>query len=73
MATKMIHCGNEPGQEFGGVAPILDFSSTFAQPSPGDPLAFAYSRYENPTRQMLERNLAAMDGAKYSIAFGGGM
>jgi cystathionine gamma-lyase len=69
----MIHCGNEPGQEFGGVAPVLDFSSTFAQPEAGNPLAFAYSRYNNPTRQMLERNLAAMDDAKYSIAFSAGM
>merc|ERR1712166_1500841 len=40
LSTRLIHAGNEPQQEFGGVSPALDFSSTFAQPAPGQPLGF---------------------------------
>mmetsp|Transcript_44530 Transcript_44530/g.59068 ORF Transcript_44530/g.59068 Transcript_44530/m.59068 type:complete len:118 (+) Transcript_44530:66-419(+) len=30
LSTRIIHCGSEPSQEFGGVSVPLDFSSTFA-------------------------------------------
>merc|ERR1712166_1489231 len=40
LSTRLIHAGNEPQQEFGGVSPALDFSSTFAQPAPGQPIGF---------------------------------
>lgn len=55
MSTRVIHCGSEPGQEFGGVSVPLDFSSTFAQPKPGSPIVFDYARCGNPTRLALER------------------
>jgi len=29
LATNLIHAGNEPGQEFGGVSPVIDFSTTY--------------------------------------------
>ena len=55
MTTRLVHCANEPGQEFGGVSATLDFSTTFAQPAPGQPVVFDYSRCGNPTRLALER------------------
>lgn len=73
MGTRLIHCGNEPSQEFGGVSVPLDFSSTFAQPAPGDPVVFDYARCGNPTRLALERNLACMESAKYAFATSSGM
>lgn len=71
-ATKAIHCGNEPDSKFGGVAPAIDLSTTFAQPYPGKPVCFDYARCGNPTRLALERNLASLENAKYSFALNSG-
>ena len=70
--TKAIHCGNEPDSKFGGVAPAIDLSTTFAQPYPGKPVCFDYARCGNPTRLALERNLASLENAKYSFALNSG-
>jgi len=72
-ATKLIHAGSEPGAEFGGVSPLLDFSTTFAQPKPGQPVTFDYARCGNPTRLAFERALAAMEHGKYAFAHTSGM
>ena len=61
MTTRLVHCGNEPGQEYGGVSSTLDFSTTYAQPAPGQPVVFDYTRCGNPTRLLLERQLASME------------
>ena len=55
MTTRLVHCANEPGQEFGGVSATIDLSTTFAQPAPGQPVVFDYSRCGNPTSLALER------------------
>jgi len=74
LATKLIHAGNEPGNEFGGVSPVLDMSTTFVQNAPGVPRSvFDYARCGNPTRLAFERNLAAMEGGNYALAFNAGM
>jgi cystathionine gamma-lyase len=72
-STKAIHCGNEPDPVWGGVAPAINLSSTFAQPAPGVPLCFDYARCGNPTRLALERNLASLENAKYAFALNCGM
>jgi cystathionine gamma-synthase/cystathionine gamma-lyase len=51
--------------------PIV-LSSTFAQPEPGKPLRYDYSRSGNPTRQALEECLAALEGGKFGFAFASG-
>ena len=73
VATRIIHCGSEPSQEFGGVSPALDFSSTFAQPAPGEPVVFDYARCGNPTRLALERQLASLEHANFAFATSSGM
>ena len=73
LGTRLVHCGSEPGQEYGGVSTTLDFSSTFAQPAPGSPVVFDYARCGNPTRLALERNLACMEKARYALAMSSGM
>ena len=72
-ATRAIHCGNEPDDKFGGVAPAIDLSTTYAQPYPGRPVCFDYARCGNPTRLALERNLASLENAKYAFALNSGM
>ena len=73
MSTRLVHCGNEPSQEFGGVSVPLDFSTTYAQPAPGQPVVFDYSRCGNPTRLALERQLACMEKTKFAFACSSGM
>ena len=72
-STRAIHCGNEPDSEWGGVAPAIQLSSTFAQAAPGKPMCFDYARCGNPTRLSLERNLASLENAKYAFAMNSGM
>jgi cystathionine beta-lyase/cystathionine gamma-synthase len=73
IGTKLIHAGNEPDQEFGGVSPAIHMSTTYAQPAPGEPVVFDYARCGNPTRLCFERNLASMENAKYAFATSSGM
>ena len=51
----------------------LDFSSTFAQPSPGKPVVFDYARCGHPTRLALERQLASLEHANFAFATNCGM
>ena len=48
-------------------------STTFSQKLPGEHAGFRYSRYGNPTRNSLEKCLAALDDAKYALAFNAGV
>ena len=51
----------------------LDFSSTFAQSSPGSPVVFDYARCGNPSRLALERQLASLEHANFALATNCGM
>uniref|UniRef100_A0A669CMC0 Cystathionine gamma-lyase n=1 Tax=Oreochromis niloticus TaxID=8128 RepID=A0A669CMC0_ORENI len=66
-ATDAIHVGQEPEQwKSMAVVPPISLSTTFKQHSPGKHAGFEYSRSGNPTRNCLEKAVAALDGAKYS-------
>jgi cystathionine gamma-lyase len=70
--TLAIHAGQEPDPVHGGVMPNLVLSTTFAQPEPGKPLRFDYSRSGNPTRQSLESCLAALEHGAFAFCFASG-
>ncbi|MET0388408.1 MAG: cystathionine gamma-synthase [Polyangiales bacterium] len=70
--TLAIHAGQTPDAETGAVMPPIHLSSTFAQSGPGQHRGFEYSRTGNPTRQMLERCVAALEGAEHGVAFASG-
>jgi cystathionine beta-lyase/cystathionine gamma-synthase len=70
--TLAIHAGQEPDPVHGGVMPNIVLSTTFAQPEPGQPLRFDYSRSGNPTRQGLEACVAALEHAAFGFAFASG-
>ncbi|MFZ5892270.1 MAG: trans-sulfuration enzyme family protein [Myxococcota bacterium] len=70
--TLAIHAGQAPDPVYGAVMPPIVLSSTFAQPEPGRPLRFDYSRSGNPTRESLEDCLAALEGARFGFAFASG-
>jgi len=74
LSTRAIHAGNQADPVHGGVVPSIDLSTTYAQPQPGVPSScFDYTRCGNPTVLAFQRNLAALEGAKYAFATSSGM
>ena len=72
LETLAIHAGQEPDPVHGGVMPSIVLSTTFAQPEPGRPLRFDYSRSGNPTRAALEACIAALERGTFGLAFASG-
>jgi cystathionine gamma-synthase/cystathionine gamma-lyase len=70
--TLAVHAGYEPDPIHGGVMPAISLSTTFAQPEPGKPKTFDYSRSGNPTRAALESCLQALEGGTHAFAFASG-
>jgi cystathionine gamma-synthase len=71
--TRAIHVGSEPDPATGAVVPPLNLSTTFAQEAVGRHRGWEYGRSGNPTRDALERCLAALEGARHGFAFASGL
>lgn len=75
--TRAIHTGEEPNLEQGGSGDVvmpIHLTSTFARNKIDQPTqGYEYSRSGNPTRDALERRLAALENAKYGIALSSGL
>src|SRR5882724_7404861 len=72
-ATTAIHSGQEPDQTTGSVTVPIYQTSTYAQEGLGKNKGYEYARTQNPTRSAVERNIAALEGAKFGYAFASGM
>ena len=72
-ATKVIHAGIVPDPSTGAIMPPIYQTSTYIQASPGDHKGFEYGRTQNPTRNVLQDNIAAIENAKHGICFASGM
>lgn len=72
-STIAIHAGNEPDSATGAVSVPIYQTSTYAQEALGKHKGYEYARTQNPTRSALEKNIAALEGAKYGFAFASGM
>jgi cystathionine beta-lyase/cystathionine gamma-synthase len=71
--TIAVHAGAEPDELTGALAPPIYQTSTFAQDGVGRPRGgYEYSRSQNPTRERLERAVAALEGGTHGIAFSSG-
>ena len=71
--TLAVHAGAEPDELTGAVAPPIYQTSTFAQDGVGRPRrGYEYARSQNPTRERLERAMAALEGGAHGIAFASG-
>jgi len=75
--TKAIHVGEEPNLRDGGSGDVvvpIHLSSTFSRKEVDKPTnGYEYSRSGNPTRNALERRLAALEDAKFGLAFASGL
>ena len=72
-ATRAIHVGQEPDPSTGAVTVPIYATSTYVQQELGKHKGYEYSRVSNPTRDRLERNLAALEGGIGSRVFASGM
>lgn len=72
-STIAIHAGNEPDTATGAVSVPIYQTSTYAQDGLGVHKGYEYARTQNPTRSALEKNIAALEGAKFGYAFASGM
>lgn len=72
-ATKVIHAGVHPDPTTGAVMTPIYQTSTYAQSAPGEHHGYEYARGDNPTRNVLQDNLAALENGTDGIAFSSGL
>ena len=72
-ATDCIHAGQEPDPSTGAIVTPIFQTSTYVQEGIGKHKGYEYARTQNPTREALEANLAAIEGGRGGIAFASGM
>lgn len=71
--TKAIHAGIEPDPSTGAIMTPIFQTSTYVQSAPGEHQGYAYARSQNPTRTVLENNLAALENGAMAICYGSGL
>ena len=71
LALRITHL---PDENAGAVAAPIYLSTTFERAEDGTyPKGFAYSRADNPNRQLLEKSIAALEGGNHGFAFASGL
>jgi cystathionine beta-lyase/cystathionine gamma-synthase len=71
--TNVIHGGVDPDPATGAVMTPIYQTSTYAQPSPGQHRGYEYSRTDNPTRTVLQNQLAILENGKHALVFSSGL
>jgi cystathionine gamma-lyase len=72
-ATRAIHAGQRPEPLAGAIMTPIYQTSTYVQEGLGENKGYEYARGKNPTREALERNVAALEGGRHGFAFSSGM
>lgn len=73
LATRAVHAGQAPEPASGAVMTPIFQTSTYVQQGIGKHKGYEYARTANPTRQALERNVAALEGGRHGFAFASGL
>lgn len=72
--SRCIHLeGDDPAARYGAISFPIYQTATFAHPALGESTGYDYSRVQNPTRQQLEKTVAALEQGTDAIAFSTGM
>ncbi|MFP5315429.1 MAG: cystathionine gamma-synthase [Actinomycetes bacterium] len=72
--TRAVHAGQAPDPTTGAVIPPLYQTTTFAQDGIGQLRnGYEYGRGTNPTRDSLQAQLAALEGAEHAFSFSSGL
>ncbi|MCE9613387.1 MAG: PLP-dependent aspartate aminotransferase family protein [Lentisphaerae bacterium] len=69
-STRAVHAGRGFNENTGAVMPPVFLTSTFAA---GNPEGFDYTRSGNPNFRLLDRTLAALEGALACTSFASGV
>jgi cystathionine gamma-lyase len=72
-ATRSVHAGQVPDPLAGAVMTPVYQTSTYVQSGLGVHKGYEYARTQNPTREVLERNVASLEGGSHGFAFGSGL
>ncbi len=72
LGTRAIHAGQRPEPLAGAIMTPVYLTSTYVQEGLGKNKGFEYSRSRNPTRDALERNVAALEDGQHGFAFASG-
>src|SRR2546426_74071 len=70
--TRAVHAGQVPDPLAGAVMTPIYQTSTYVQEGLGRNKGYEYARTANPTREALERNIAALEGGRYGFPFAPG-
>ncbi|HUF28239.1 MAG TPA: PLP-dependent aspartate aminotransferase family protein [Gemmatimonadaceae bacterium] len=70
--TRAIHAGQRPDPLAGAIMTPVYLTSTYVQEGLGRHKGYEYARGKNPTREALERNVAALEGGFHGFAFASG-
>src|SRR5436190_23780467 len=73
LATRLIHAGVHPDLLSGAIMTPIFQTSTYVQEAPGEHKGYEYARTQNPTRDVLQTNLAALENGKYGLCFASGL
>lgn len=71
--TRAIHAGADPDPSTGAIMTPIFQTSTYVQESPGKNKGYGYARGKNPTREALQKNIAALENGKHCVCFSSGM
>jgi len=71
--TKAVHAGVEPDPLTGAVMTPIYQTSTYAQESPSKHKGYGYARGANPTRDALQKSIAALENGQFGLCFSSGM
>ena len=71
--TKVVRAGIIPDPSTGAIVPPIYQTATYVLDEVGKDKGYDYTRASNPTREILENNLASLEGGNYGICFSSGM
>lgn len=71
--TKAVHAGVEPDPSTGAIMTPVYQTSTYVQESPAKHKGYAYARGANPTRNALQKSIAALENGTFGLCFSSGM
>lgn len=72
-ATKAVHAGVAPDPSTGAIMTPIFQTSTYVQEGPAQHKGYAYARGANPTRNSLQKSIAALENGKFALCFSSGM
>lgn len=72
-STKAVRAGIVPDPSTGAIVPPIYQTATYVLDEIGKDRGFDYTRSSNPTRAVLEANVAALENGRFGVSYASGM